>query len=77
MAKGRYEFQAHSGHVRVALTGGFDLEVRTFSGRVETDPSLGIDSTGSRRALRGSVGGGGAVVVATTFSGNVWIGRKL
>ncbi len=81
-SKGRYEFQAHSGNVRLAITsGGFDLEGKTFSGSVETDPGLGLVATtnaGTRvKSLRGSVGNGGAVVVATTFSGNVWVGKTL
>lgn len=79
--KGRYEFQAHSGNVRLAITGGFDLEGKTFSGKVEADPALGLvtTTTASTRvtSLRGSVGNGGAMVVATTFSGNVWVGKKL
>ncbi len=75
--KGRYEFQAHSGSVRVGVTGGFDLEARTFSGRVEADASLGIAPGKSQKSLRGAAGNGGAAVIATTFSGNVWIGRKL
>jgi hypothetical protein len=80
--KGRYEFQAHSGNVKLAITGGgFDLEGKTFSGKVEADPALQLvtTTTASTRvtSLRGSVGSGGAVVVATTFSGNVWVGKKL
>jgi DUF4097 and DUF4098 domain-containing protein YvlB len=81
--KGRYEFQAHAGNVRLGLTGGFDLDGRTFSGSVDADPGLNLTtnmniSTGDRRrALRGVVGGGGAAIVATTFSGKIWVGRKL
>lgn len=80
-AKGRYEFSAHSGNVRLALTGGFDLEAKTFSGMVEADPSLNLTTTApagsNKRSLRGTSGGGGAAVTATTFSGNVWVGKKL
>ena len=78
--KGRYEFRAHSGGVKLGLTGGFDLEARTFSGKVETDPSLGISATtgtSSVRTIRGTTGNGGASVVATTFSGSVWVGQKI
>jgi hypothetical protein len=83
---GRYEFQAHSGEIRLALSGGFDFESETFSGQIEADPSLGLKPTpgntrigyGPRRqSLRGTVGGGGAFVEATTFSGSVQVGRKL
>lgn len=77
-ARGRYEFSAHSGDVRLGITGGFDLEASTFSGRVATEPSLGLTSTSARvRSLRGAVAGGGAAVIARTFSGSVWVGRKL
>jgi len=81
-ARGRYEFRAFSGNVRLGLTGGFDLEMKTFSGRVEADPSLGLTPTlkagaQSQRSLQGVAGNGGAAVVASTFSGNVWVGRKL
>jgi DUF4097 and DUF4098 domain-containing protein YvlB len=80
--KGRYEFQAHSGNVRLGITGGFDLEMRTFSGQVSADQSVGLTTTVKAggpavRSLKGVVGGGGAAVVATTFSGNVWVGKTL
>lgn len=82
-AKGRYEFTTFNGNVRLALTGGFDLEGKTFSGKVEADAALNLTTTvpaGSsdrQHSLRGTTGNGGAAVVATTFSGNVWVGRKL
>jgi len=75
--KGRYEFKAFSGNVRVGLLGGFELQASTFSGRVEADPGLGLTAGDSKKSLRGVVGNGGAAVVASTFSGTVWIGRKL
>jgi DUF4097 and DUF4098 domain-containing protein YvlB len=75
--KGRYEFKALSGNVRIGVIGGFDLEAKTFSGRVEAEAGLGIPAGGSTKSLRGSAGNGGASVIATTFSGNVWVGRKL
>jgi DUF4097 and DUF4098 domain-containing protein YvlB len=75
--RGRYEFKAFSGNVRIGVLGGFDLEASTFSGAVEADSSLGLPPSQNRRTLRGVVGNGGAAVVATTFSGNVWVGRKL
>jgi DUF4097 and DUF4098 domain-containing protein YvlB len=85
-AGGRYEFQAHSGTIRLGLTGGFDFEGKTFSGQVEADPALGLKpeaqsqpaSMGMRRkSLTGTVGGGGAFVEASTFSGNVKVGRTV
>jgi len=84
---GRYEFQAHSGEIRLGLTGSFDFEGQTFSGVVEADPALGLKpqpqsqpaAMGMRRkSVTGTVGGGGgAFVEATTFSGNVKIGRTV
>ena len=76
-AKGRYEFRAHSGDVRLALNGSFDLDATTFSGDLETDTNLGITKGTNRRAMRGTVGSGGAALVVNTFSGSVWVGRKL
>jgi cytoskeletal protein CcmA (bactofilin family) len=75
--KGRYEFRAHSGNVRLGLLGGFDLEAGTYSGRVEVESGLGIAPGNSQKSLRGVAGNGGAAVIATTFSGNVWVGRKV
>jgi hypothetical protein len=85
-AGGRYEFQAHSGSIRLGLTGGFDFEGETFSGVVEADPSLGLKPVPQaepaglgmkRKSLKGMVGGGGAFVEATTFSGSVKVGRSV
>lgn len=76
---GRYEFQTHSGDVVLVLTGdaGFELEARTFSGDIRPDPSFaGSNLTAGRRSLRGRVGTGDAVLVATTFSGDVVIRRR-
>jgi DUF4097 and DUF4098 domain-containing protein YvlB len=76
---GRYELQAHSGDVRLVIAGnvGFDLRAETFSGRIQSDASVELKgSTSTRRALRGTVGDGSAVVVATTFSGNVLVSRR-
>jgi DUF4097 and DUF4098 domain-containing protein YvlB len=78
-SKGRYEFRAQSGTVKLGLTGGFDFEARTFSGKVQADASLGMTSTTGNTAhsIRGTTGNGGASVLATTFSGSVWVGRKI
>ena len=77
-AKGRYQLQAHSGDVRFVIGGnvGFDLRAETYSGRIRSDASIEIKgATSSPRSLRGTVGDGSAVVVATTFSGNVFLSR--
>ena len=76
---GRYELQAHSGDVHLTIQGnvGFDLRAETFSGTIRTDAGVNIKETSrSRQALRGTVGDGSAVVVASTFSGNVTVSRR-
>jgi hypothetical protein len=73
---GRYEFQSHSGSIRVLVPAGagFTVEARTFSGRLEADPALRLSgAASSERQLRGTAGDGTAYVSATTFSGNVTI----
>jgi DUF4097 and DUF4098 domain-containing protein YvlB len=75
-ASGRYEFQSHSGDVVLALAGGYDVDVTTFSGKLAADPNLGLTTTtGMRQAVRGTVDKGGATVKVTTFSGDVRISR--
>lgn len=76
---GRYQFQAHSGDLDLVLSGnaGFDLEARTFNGEIRPASDLQMTNVStSRRAFRGRVGGGGAVVEATTFSGSIVIRRR-
>ena len=77
---GRYEFNSHSGDVRLAIAGGsgFQLVANTFSGTLQSDLDLGdagdLESSrpGRRRQqLRGTVGDGSAYVVVKTFSGSV------
>ena len=76
---GRYELQTHSGSVKLVVTGGsgFEVQGRTFSGRIDADENLGLrDASTGRTLLRGTVGDGGADVVITTFSGSVTISRR-
>ena len=79
VSKGRYEFRAQSGAVKLGLTGGFDFEAHTFSGKVQADASLGMASTtgNTTHSIRSTASNGGASVLATTFSGSVWVGRKI
>lgn len=76
---GRYVFNSHSGDVLLTTASGFDLDAATFSGDIRVDglaPQGGdTDRHGPGRTRRGSVGGGGAVVEAKTFSGTVRITR--
>jgi hypothetical protein len=76
---GRYQFQTHSGSVRIVVTGptGMELQATTFRGNLRLDPSLNLKTPqASRGSVRGTVGDGGAVVGATTFSGDVSVSRK-
>jgi hypothetical protein len=53
------------------------LRAETFSGSIRADASVNLKETSrSRQALRGTVGDGSAVVVATTFSGDVIVTRR-
>lgn len=81
---GRYDFQSHSGTVRINVIGGsgFEIDATTFSGTIQADPSLNLkkddDESGRRRqrSLRAVHGDGSALVDATTFSGRVILTRK-
>ena len=87
--RGRYEFMAQSGDVRITIDGrvGFSFEGSTFSGSVRSDLALQGSRTetrtgpGGRRAssnrnLSGTFGDGSAVISATSFSGSVIVTRK-
>ncbi len=85
---GRYEFNSHSGDVRITLGDGpgFDLDAATFSGSVRSDLpiTLRTNDTGNRartgrretRAIRGVHGKPSAVLSAQTFSGDIVIARR-
>jgi len=77
---GRYKLQTHSGEVRMIVSSktGFDLQASSFAGRIKIDPDW-LPKGGTApmpRLIRVTIGDGGASVVATTFSGNVTVGRK-
>ncbi|MCC7009277.1 MAG: DUF4097 family beta strand repeat protein [Acidobacteria bacterium] len=75
---GRYEFNSHSGSVRITAAGpvGFELQATTFSGRIRPEGLSLQAMTMNRGALRATVGDGSAVVVAQTFSGDVVITKR-
>ena len=86
---GRYELSSHSGVIRLMPTGnvGFELDVDSFSGNIESALELknqrrggadyGRRTPGGRiRSLSGTYGDGGAIVDITTFSGSVMIGKR-
>ena len=85
---GRYEFQSHSGDVRVSPLGsqGFSLEASTFSGDLRSDYPLtlqggnqvtsGFGPRRNPRAVRGSFGEGGALLTLQSFSGSITIVKR-
>jgi len=76
---GRYEFNSHSGDVRVVLAGstGFELEASSFSGNIRSDLPIKLQGDiGRRHSLQGVFGDGSAVLSVTTFSGSVVISKK-
>jgi DUF4097 and DUF4098 domain-containing protein YvlB len=80
---GRYELKTHSGNVRAEVAGGtgFELDATTFSGTVQSDFNVEgaepvVARGGRRKALRGTVGNGSAVLNVTTFSGNVYVVKR-
>ncbi len=75
---GRYVFNSHSGDIVLITPSGFELNAATFSGELRVDGLTGqgdTDRHGPGRTRRGTVGGGGAVVEAKTFSGDLRINR--
>ncbi len=79
---GRYQLQTHRGNIRFVPSGepGFDLEAMTYSGDLRTDfvlkmlaPLAGRQGRRPLKMLRGTFGNAGALVTASTFSGNVMI----
>jgi DUF4097 and DUF4098 domain-containing protein YvlB len=82
---GRYEFNTHSGDVRLRLVnpGGFEINASSFSGDIRSDMPLTvrgseIDRGGSGRnqgrsnpLLRGTFGDGAATLLVRTFSGDI------
>jgi DUF4097 and DUF4098 domain-containing protein YvlB len=88
---GRYEFNSHSGNVRILLASntGFELDATTFSGSIRSDFPITLRSTidrdpdsrgrgrgGSNRTIRGSYGDASAVLAVRSFSGTVVITKK-
>jgi DUF4097 and DUF4098 domain-containing protein YvlB len=74
---GRYNFEAHSGTIRLNIPrgSGAQFSVETFSGEVNTDVPVTI-RPGSRRRegrMEFTIGDGRARVTANTFSGEIVI----
>jgi DUF4097 and DUF4098 domain-containing protein YvlB len=84
---GRYDFNAHSGNVRLALAGstGFDIDANTFSGSIRSDLPITIGPTTARgerrrfgpgRSIRGVFGDGSAALTVRSFSGDIIITKR-
>jgi hypothetical protein len=82
---GKYEFESHSGTIRLALPedAGARLSLETFSGSFQSDfpVTLGGNSNwnnnqrGSGRSAEARIGSGNARIEAQTFSGSILIIR--
>ena len=72
---GRYTLNSHSGDITFSVpeNSSFELEVKTFSGEIDTEFPIRIIGKQEKRKLSGTVGEGGAWVELTTFSGDVRI----
>jgi hypothetical protein len=82
---GRYEFNSHSGDIRVVLAGntGFEVLANTFSGTVSSEFAFNRGRSGAegaggqvRRTLRGAFGDASAMLALRAFSGNISLARK-
>ena len=79
---GRYEFNTHSGTVRLTLgsSAGFELNASTFSGDIRSDLPVTINDVRSRRgpgrSVRVVVSDGAASLTVSTFSGDVIIRKQ-
>ena len=77
---GRYELKTHSGDIVLHHQGTpFEVSASTFSGDIKFDPAatlkVNTNQYGPGRSVRGAVGGGGAYLELTTFSGDVIVGK--
>jgi DUF4097 and DUF4098 domain-containing protein YvlB len=82
---GRYEFNSHSGDIRLVLSGntGFEVLANTFSGMVRSDFTFNRGRAAGEggaaqgpRALRGAFGDASAMVALRAFSGNISLARR-
>jgi len=87
---GSYDFNVHSGTVRLVLANpaGFVLNANSFSGSVRSDLPMtigGDNRDGDRRgrygmmgsrAMRATYGDGSATITIRTFSGNIVISKR-
>lgn len=82
---GRYDFKSHSGtiHIGIPEGSGASFSVTTYSGSVDSDIPMTLQPSSDPQSRRGktrknmefTIGGGGARVTATSFSGDITIER--
>ena len=72
---GPWKLDASSGDVGVRVTGeaGFELNARTSSGNIDSDPPVTVSGRIRRHELRGTVRGGGPELDIRTSSGDIRI----
>ncbi len=70
---GTWRLETASGSIRVRLPdqAGFDLRAHTVSGSINTQRTLTVQGTISRRELSGRAGQGGLLLEVRTVSGNI------
>jgi DUF4097 and DUF4098 domain-containing protein YvlB len=82
---GRYEMRTHSGDIRLTMPtdAGFEIEAQTFNGDVRSDLPVTTRAGGSvmggpgqKRGLRGTHGDGSALLVLSTFSGDITVAKS-
>jgi DUF4097 and DUF4098 domain-containing protein YvlB len=76
---GRYEFETHSGTIRLVLPPavGAQLKLSTFSGSIQSEFPITLDPRArtSEKRIEFRLGSGGASLTAETFSGSISITR--
>ena len=78
---GRYEFQTHSGDIRLSPSGnpGFDLQATSFSGALRSEYTLKAqqdDARAPNESMHGTFGDASAAVTAQSFSGDILILKR-
>jgi hypothetical protein len=75
---GRYTLQTHSGSIRMFISSGsgFELEAKTFSGRIESDFDITLSGKLSKKKIKGVVNKGGAYMKLSTFSGSIYLRKR-
>jgi hypothetical protein len=78
-ADGRYDLRSHSGDIRFTALGGsgYTLRASTIAGSIRPAADLGlVVASRSARALRGAAGTGTALVLLSTFSGDILVLKR-